>query len=229
MTHWDEPARPGASWWLPERLEPPLVALGVEVCQGCELHENAPGVPGRGPVPAPVVLVGVQPVPEEAEGGDANQAQYVLRSALEQAGLDLDAVWSTYVVKHAGSVPSAGDGLHPAHVAACAPWWRAELEMIRPRWVVLLGDVVARTLLGTDLAARLVRGQPAAWPRELDRAVRRLDVAHHPERVLLTGDPGEALAELGRPMPAQIEALVADFRPVALDGASRGPSFGARS
>ncbi|MCW2818984.1 MAG: uracil-DNA glycosylase [Marmoricola sp.] len=243
MTHEQSPsrpARPGASWWVPERLEPALVALGVAECQGCELHECAPGIPGvagTGPVPAPVVLVGSQPLPgdEDDQDGDGGAdpvgegARRVLRSALERAGLDPDATWSTYVVKHAGPDRRAGTGLDPAHVAACAPWWHAELEMVRPRWVVLLGDVVAQALLGSDHADRLVRGQPAAWPRDLDRPVRRLDVVHHPERVLLVGDPRDAVDPQGRPVPVEVDSLVADLGPAALAGVASLPPRGGGS
>ena len=217
------PPRPGASWWVPERLEPGLVALGVGECQGCELHEpghagaGSRGLPATGPVPAPVVLVGTQPSMdlEDERPEDGDPARHALRQALEQAGLDPDTTWSTYVVKHAAPDRPPGAELDPAHVTACAPWWHAELEMVRPRWVVLLGDTAARAVLGHEHATRLVRGRPAAWPRELDRAVRRLDAPHHPDHVLLVGDPLDALDDHGHPRPADVAALAADLSPAA--------------
>ncbi|MCW2866104.1 MAG: phage polymerase-related protein, partial [Marmoricola sp.] len=171
MTSEPTPARPGASWWIPERLEPALVAMGVGDCQGCELHRgpgtgtarpagdgSSSSLVAPGPVPARVVVVRAQPaVDAGADGDGADPVGQLLRTALEGAGVDPATTWTTYAVKHAGPAPA----LDPAHVTACAPWWHAELEMVRPRGVVLLGDEVAQALIGADHAAGLVRGRTA--------------------------------------------------------------------
>ena len=231
------PARPGATWWIPERLEPALVAMGVGDCQGCELHRGPGTTPpagdgpsanlvGPGPVPARVVVVAAQPAGDVGTRGDgagqgagdgagegADPVGRLVHTCLERAGVDPATTWTTYAVKHAGP----GRELDPAHVTACAPWWHAELEMVRPCGVVLLGDAVAQALVG-DHAAELVRGRTAPWPREMDRPVRQLDAEHHPTWVLLTRDPRDAVDEHGQPVAAEVDALVAELGAAAPAG-----------
>src|SRR4051794_22242580 len=143
----DQPERPGAGQWVPERLTEESLAEGVESCRGCELYRDAThGVAGEGPLGAPVMLVGEQPGDQEDRQGRpfVGPAGRLLHKGLSDAGLDPGAVFTTNAVKHFRWEHSrSGKRLHKGpsrvHVAACGPWLVAEVGLVRPRGVVLLG------------------------------------------------------------------------------------------
>lgn len=139
-----------------------LVALGsvdaVDVrraasgCRACPLWERATQtVFGAGPTPAPIMLVGEQPGDREDILGApfVGPAGRILDEALRRAGIDRETVFVTNVVKHFKWRPSVGGKrrLHErptrAEVGACLPWVRAELELVRPEAVILLGATAA--------------------------------------------------------------------------------------
>ena len=209
--------RPGAAWWVPERLEPGLVREAVEGCKGCELHREARhGVPGDGPLDAPLMLVGEQPGAAEDECGKpfVGPAGRLLERALGDAGVDLETVYRTNAVKHFRSVPGRnGKRLHkgpsPVHVAACGPWLVAEVDMVRPRGVVLLGAVAGSAVHGSGFRVGAERGRPQPWPT----LPRRRPTVWQPEWVLATVHPAAVLRSRRR--SEDYEGLVADLRTAA--------------
>lgn len=106
-------------------------------CTSCELHEAVPmPTPFTGPVPSHVAIIGDAP----AGGPFDGPAGALLRSAITDAGGDPDAIAFMNVVSCASSnKPSTG------HVAACQPNRDLQLEVIAPRWVLLLGHSALRT------------------------------------------------------------------------------------
>lgn len=188
---------PGARWWVPERLTPGLMREGIEGCRGCELFEDAThGVPGRGPRDAALMVVGEQPGDQEDKAGEAfvGPAGKLLDRALEQTGIDSDSVYRTNVVKHfRWERGRRGNRLHKGptrtHVAACGPWLVAELEMVRPRGVVLLGATAGQAIYGTGFRVGESRGVRLDWPDE----VAGTPVAHAPDWALATVHPSAVL------------------------------------
>ena len=80
-------------------------------CTNCDLYKDATQtVFGIGPVTAELVLVGEQPGDEEDKQGEpfVGPAGKLLRSALDEAGIDPDEVYMTNVVKHFKWKPGAG-------------------------------------------------------------------------------------------------------------------------
>jgi DNA polymerase len=141
-------------------------------CQGCELWEPATQtVFGRGPANARMVLVGEQPGDVEDRKGApfVGPAGHLLVRALGDAKIDKTTVYVTNAVKHFRFTPSAsGRRIHqtpePRHVAACRPWLAAELNLVRPSLVVLLGATAAKALLGPDFRVTRQRGQVLDGP-----------------------------------------------------------------
>jgi uracil-DNA glycosylase family protein len=173
MAEVSEPGvRPGAKWWVPERLEPATLSDGIEECKGCELFRDAThGVPGEGPVDASVMVVGEQPGDQEDRVGRpfVGPAGKLLDRALSKAGLDPEAVFRTNAVKHFRWEAAAnGKRLHRGpkrtHVTACGPWLMAEIDMVRPRGVVLLGATAGSAVYGPSFRVTQVRGQVLDWP-----------------------------------------------------------------
>lgn len=188
---------PGAQRWVPDRLTPRLLNQGIEDCRGCELHQAAThGVGGRGPRDAPLMVVGEQPGDQEDKAGKAfvGPAGKLLDRALDEAGIDPDAVYRTNVVKHfRWERGRRGNRLHKGptrtHVAACGPWLVAELQMVRPRGVVLLGATAGQAVFGPKFRVGESRGVRLDWPDEVAGS----PMEHAPDWALATAHPSAVL------------------------------------
>lgn len=167
-----------------------LKAVAAE-CRACELWEPATQtVFGRGPADARMVLVGEQPGDVEDRKGApfVGPAGRLLVDAIEAAGIDKTAVYVTNAVKHFRFTPSSsGRRIHQtpdlSHLTACRPWLAAELNLIRPEMIVLLGASAAKTLLGQDFRVTRQRGQVLPGPAGSGA---RLLATLHPSAVLRT-------------------------------------------
>jgi DNA polymerase len=105
---------------------------------------------GRGAVDAALMLIGEQPGDQEDQQGEpfVGPAGRLLDRALAQAGVDTES-----------------QRLHRSptrtHVAACGPWLVAELELVKPQGVVLLGASAGKAVYGPDFRVGDARGEPA--------------------------------------------------------------------
>ncbi|HET9051546.1 MAG TPA: uracil-DNA glycosylase, partial [Candidatus Dormibacteraeota bacterium] len=137
-----EPSDPGA-----------LVDLhaAISACTACRLHETrTQAVPGDGPVTARIVAVGEAPGESEDQTGRpfVGAAGRLLTKLLGGIGLDRHDIYICNVLKC--RPPQNRDPL-PDEVAACARFLDAQIALIRP-------DVIL--LLGRHATARLLPGQP---------------------------------------------------------------------
>ena len=178
-------------------------------CQACPLWRyGTQTVFGDGPVDARVMLIGEQPGKQEDIAGVpfVGPAGQLLDRALEEAGLDRQALYLTNTVKHFKYETRGTAKLHKranaAEQAACRMWLAAELLRVQPRLVVGLGAMAAQTLFGNGFRITRERG---VW-RELEPGVRGL-ASWHPSAVLRM--PEEARRH------AAFAELVADLRLVA--------------
>src|SRR5919202_3976514 len=135
-----------ATPFLPER--PSLGALrdAAAGCRGCHLWRGATQtVFGEGLKRARLMFVGEMPGDKEDRAGKpfVGPAGRELDKALEVAGIDRDEVYVTNAVKHFAFVARGNRRLHQTpkrfHVEACKPWLDAELEVVKPEALVLLG------------------------------------------------------------------------------------------
>jgi DNA polymerase len=177
-------------------------------CRACDLWSRATQtVFGEGPVPARLMLIGEQPGDrEDIEGRPfVGPAGRILADSLEAAGIDRHSTFVTNVVKHFKWRPSPGGKrrLHErpdrAEVGACLPWIDAELALVRPEALVLLGATAAQGVLGPAIRVTRDRGRPI----ESDRAPFVI-VTIHPSAILRARDPAARAATQA--------ALVADLR-----------------
>lgn len=139
-------------------------------CRACPLWEPATQtVFGEGAAHARLVLVGEQPGDKEDEAGRpfVGPAGRILDDALAAAGIDRGAAYTTNAVKHFKYRPAGKARLHqnPAarEVAACRPWLDAELAVLRPEVVVLLGATAGKALLGSSFRVTRDRGRFLDW------------------------------------------------------------------
>jgi len=135
-------------------------------CRACDLYKTGTQtVFGEGAEQASVMFVGEQPGDrEDVEGKPfVGPAGRLLDEALEEAGIDRGRVYITNAVKHFKWKPQGKRRLHQrpnaAEVSACRPWLDAEIGLIKPKILVLLGATAAQALLGRDFRVSLQRGQ----------------------------------------------------------------------
>jgi DNA polymerase len=207
-------ARPGAQAWVPER--PTLAALreAAQACRGCELYRDATqAVMGEGRRDAALMLLGEQPGDREDQLGEpfVGPAGRVLDEAIAEVGIRPEDVFKTNVVKHFRWKGTRGkQRIHQspsrAHVAACGPWLEAELGLVRPTGVVLLGGTAGKAVYGSSFRVGEARGALREWPASF--AVR-----HPPAWVLATTHPSAVLRADDR--RSAYEGLVADLRVAA--------------
>ena len=159
-------SHPGAERFVPESRDLNEVRAAAADCQGCDLWRQATQtVFGEGPSGAHLVLVGEQPGDhEDVEGHPfVGPAGHVLDDALELAGIVREQAYLTNAVKHFRWQPRGKRRLHErplrSHMIACRPWLRAEIEIVDPRLVVLMGAVAAQSLLGADFSVMRERGR----------------------------------------------------------------------
>jgi uracil-DNA glycosylase family 4 len=74
-------------------------------------------------------------------------------------------------------------------VAACGPWLVAELDMVQPQGVVLLGATAAQSVYGSDFRITESRGVRLDWPDE----IRGSSVVQPPDWALATMHPSAVL------------------------------------
>ncbi len=205
----ERPERPGAQQWVPDRLSLSTLRSAAQECRGCELYRDATqAVMGDGPLDAELMLVGEQPGDKEDLAGEpfVGPAGQLLDRALAEAGIEPESVFRTNVVKHFRFAGTRGkQRIHKSpsrvHVAACGPWLVAELALVKPRGVVLLGATAGQALLGPSFRVGASRGQVQPWPERVD--------GHRPDWVMGTTHPSSVLRS--RQREEDMAAFVADL------------------
>ncbi|TMR95638.1 UdgX family uracil-DNA binding protein [Nonomuraea basaltis] len=178
-----------AADFLPDKLDLESLRIAAACCEGCGLYRNATQtVFGEGPGHAKFMLVGEVPGDQEDRQGHpfVGPAGRLLDRGLEEAGIPRDEVYVTNAVKHFSFVPRGKRRIHQkptaAEIAACRPWLNAELAVVEPEVVVVLGATAARSLLGPAFRVTRQRGVPVPLGERL--AVATI----HPSAVLRAPD-----------------------------------------
>lgn len=111
----------------------------IYTCRRCSLWKGAKhGVPGEGPLTAKVMIVGQNPGAEEDETGRpfVGRAGKYLTKTLVEFGIKRESVYITNIVKH---VSPKNRKPYPDEVDACLPYLMAQIEIVKPKIIVLLG------------------------------------------------------------------------------------------
>jgi uracil-DNA glycosylase len=179
-----------ATPFLPERLTLKTLRDAAAGCRGCHLHERATQtVFGEGLKKATVMMVGEVPGDREDRLGHVfvGPAGKELDKALAAVGIDRRDVYITNVVKHFKFEERGKRRIHQkpsrGEVNACLPWLRAELDVVDPEALVLLGATAAQALLGSGFKLTQARG------RALESELAQLVTATvHPSSILRAPD-----------------------------------------
>ncbi|MFI1701688.1 UdgX family uracil-DNA binding protein [Streptomyces bobili] len=201
-----------AAPFIPEgTLTLPALREAAAGCEGCPLHRNATRtVFGEGKATARVMLVGEQPGDQEDRQGKpfVGPAGRLLDRALEEAGLDPTDAYVTNAVKHFKFTQAEPRKrrIHKAptlrEMTACAPWLAAELTVVEPELIVVLGATAGKALLGSSFKVTEVRG-----------TVLEREIHGHPERLVPTVHPSSVLRSDDR--EAAYRGLVGDLEVAA--------------
>jgi uracil-DNA glycosylase len=175
---------------MPDRLSMTALRGAAGACRGCPLYADATQtVFGEGKLTSEVMLVGEQPGDQEDLAGApfVGPAGKLLDQALEEAGIDRGTTYVTNAVKHFKWKARGPRRIHDkptwTEAQACRPWLDAELALVKPRALVLLGATAAQSLLGRDFKVTQNRG------RALDSELAELVTATiHPSAVLRSDD-----------------------------------------
>jgi DNA polymerase len=198
-----------ATRFLPERLSLKGLREAAAGCRACDLWRPATQtVFGEGRKSSRLMLVGEQPGDREDLAGKpfVGPASRELDRGLEAAGIDRKDAYLTNVVKHFKFEERGRRRIHQTpkrfEVEACTPWLEAELEVVRPEVLVLLGATAAKALLGSSFRVTQHRGEL------LDSALAPVVTATiHPSAILRAPDDEARQAER--------EAFAEDLRVVA--------------
>jgi uracil-DNA glycosylase family protein len=193
-----------ATPFLPERKSLKSLREAAATCRGCHLYAGATQtVFGEGLKRAKLFMVGEMPGDREDRAGKVfvGPAGRELDKALERVGIVRADVYITNVVKHFKHEERGKRRIHQtpkkAEIDACFPWLRAELSVVRPEALVLLGATAGKALLGSSFRLSDARGHPVdsdlaelvtatAHPSSILRAPD--DAARHAERQAFTSD-----------------------------------------
>jgi uracil-DNA glycosylase len=140
---------------LPDKFTLPALRAAAAGCKGCNLWKlGTQTVFGEGSENARVMMIGEQPGDKEDIQGRpfVGPAGAVLNKALAAAGIERRDVYVTNIVKHFKWEPRGKRRLHKKpnalEISACRPWLDAEINVIKPQVVVLLGATAAQGILG---------------------------------------------------------------------------------
>ena len=156
-----------AARFIPPKASLPQLKEIARGCTACDLYKRGTQtVFGAGAKHARVVFVGEQPGNEEDLKGEpfVGPAGKLLDKALVAAGIERKETYVTNIVKHFKWEPRGKRRIHKKpnalEIAACKPWFEAEVARLKPDVVVCLGATAAQALLGRTFKVTQQRGQP---------------------------------------------------------------------
>jgi uracil-DNA glycosylase family protein len=189
---------PTAAAFMPDTLSLTSVREAVQHCEGCPLYADATqAVFGEGLKTSEVMLVGEQPGDQEDLAGApfVGPAGKLLDRALDEAGIDRDKTYVTNAVKHFKWKARGKRRIHDkptwTETMACRPWLDAEIALVKPRALVLMGATAGQSVLGKTFRVTQHRG--VAIPSDLAELV---TATIHPSAVLRGENREELFAGL---------------------------------
>jgi DNA polymerase len=141
-------------------LEWPELAARVASCKACGLCEQRKqAVLGVGDLEPDWLFIGEGPGAEEDVRGEpfVGQAGKLLDNML--AALDIARGNKVYIGNAVKCRPPGNRTPEAAEMAACWPWLERQIELLRPKIIVLLGKAAVHAVLHEDKSLASMRGK----------------------------------------------------------------------
>ena len=153
----------------------------IRSCKNCGLHATrTQAVPGVGPCPATIMIVGEAPGFNEDRQGEpfVGAAGKLLDTMLARIDLSRSDVYITNVLK---CRPPMNRDPMPNEAEACSPYLKQQLELVKPKVVLILGRHALERLMPGQGSISRIHGS----------MIRRGDIAYvplyHPAAALHNG------------------------------------------
>jgi len=122
----------------------------IKECKRCSLWQAANNaVPGEGSIYSKIMFIGEAPGRQEDLTGRPfiGRAGELLNRLLNTAKIKREDVFITSVIKHR---PPKNRQPQKPEIKACKTWWQKQIEILKPKLIILLGRVASDTVLGKD-------------------------------------------------------------------------------
>ena len=151
---------------------------------GCPLRETAINLCfADGNPKASVMLIGEAPGAQEDRKGKpfVGPSGQLLDRMLATIGLDRTKVYITNVIYWR---PPGNRSPTAAEIATCQPFLERQIELIQPKFLVFVGGIAARALLGRSEGVTKLRGRPFVYKTPQDGREIPALVMFHPAYLL---------------------------------------------
>ena len=128
-------------------------------CYNCPLSEKRTNVVfSDGNASAPVMLIGEAPGADEDASGTpfVGRAGKLLNQLLEESGISREK--DLYVCNTVKCRPPENRDPKPEEKEACFKYLEAQINIVRPKLIVLCGATAAKNFLGEDVKISQIRG-----------------------------------------------------------------------
>ena len=135
------------------------LARALEAFEGCSLKDTANSLCfADGSPNARVMLIGEAPGAEEDRQGRpfCGPSGRVLDKMLATIGLDRRHVWITNVIYWR---PPGNRAPTPAEIGVCLPFLERQIDLLQPGYIVFVGGIAMRALLGLKEGITRLRGR----------------------------------------------------------------------
>ena len=150
-------------------------AKGCRKCQLAETRKNF--VFGEGNAQAELVVIGEAPGAEEDASGRpfVGRSGQLLNKILQAAGFSREEVYICNILK---CRPPGNRNPLQGEIDCCMPWLLGQLQIVKPKVILILGKVAANTIFENKLPLGAMRGKVITW-KEFD-----CFITYHPAALL---------------------------------------------
>lgn len=135
----------------------------LRTCERCQLCQHRSTVVfGQGNQKAGLVFIGEGPGEEEDRTGLAfvGKAGKLLTQMIHSIGLNRDSVYICNIVK---CRPPGNRNPEAEEISSCSPFLYKQLELLKPKLIVTLGNVATKTLIPDALGIMRMRGNMTSF------------------------------------------------------------------